>query len=192
MSPDLLGQILENPARVAELSDQEARQILVHVSALLVALAARVPASQNGQPEADRLLTPAEAAACLGVRRSRIYELTRTGGLPLVKVGKYVRIRPAALAQWLAEQEAKKPLSVGTSVAYSRTYAGGRAPARPQETPAEPGRLRRGARDSPELRGPTREERNRDQGAPGPARPAARQRLAPAPPPDEATDETRW
>lgn len=189
--PPTFDELVQDPARVADLSDREVRQLLLRVSALLTALAARAPASENGQPEEDRLLAPAEAAARLGIRLSRVRELTRSGALPSVKIGKYVRIRPTALAQWLAEQEAKKPLSFGRSVAYSSAYARGRAPTHPPETRAEPGRLRRGARGSPELRGPARKERNRDQGTSGPARPApGGQRPAPAP--DEASDETRW
>ncbi len=188
MSPDLLGQILEHPARVAELSDQEARQLLVRVSALLAALAARVPASENGQP-GDRLLTPAEAAARLGVRRSRIYDLTRAGALPAVRVGKYVRVRASALTQWVTDLE--KAFSSGLSLRYNVKYEGQGAPRHPQAARANAGRIRPAPGGPLEHAGPGRARRAPDSPIGRQARPVAR-RHRPAPATDDDTDETKW
>jgi excisionase family DNA binding protein len=48
------------------------------------------------------LLTGEEAARMMKVPKSHVYELVRTGRLPHVRVGKYVRIPVAALRDWLA------------------------------------------------------------------------------------------
>ena len=49
-----------------------------------------------------RLLTAAEVAEILAVTPARVYELVRRGMLPHVRVGRQVRIDPAALDAWIA------------------------------------------------------------------------------------------
>lgn len=51
--------------------------------------------------EATRLLTADEAALRLGVSRHRVYELARRGALPLVRLGRTVRIDPRALDRFI-------------------------------------------------------------------------------------------
>jgi excisionase family DNA binding protein len=48
------------------------------------------------------LLSPAEAAAHLGIGRSKVYELIRLGQLRSVKIGASRRIPQAALADFIA------------------------------------------------------------------------------------------
>lgn len=48
------------------------------------------------------LLTPREAAAALGIGRSMLYELLRTGELPSVRIGSCRRIAAADLSDLVA------------------------------------------------------------------------------------------
>jgi excisionase family DNA binding protein len=52
----------------------------------------------------EPLLTPAEAAKLLAVRRSWIYDAARTGQLPCVRVGRHVRFLRSDLGRWVASQ----------------------------------------------------------------------------------------
>jgi excisionase family DNA binding protein len=52
----------------------------------------------------DELLTLEEAAAFLKVSKSWIYERTRRGAIPHLKLGKYLRFPMADLLLWLAAQ----------------------------------------------------------------------------------------
>lgn len=54
------------------------------------------------QSKASVLLTMAEAAARLSIPQSRAYELARQRKLPTVRIGKYVRVSPAALDEYQA------------------------------------------------------------------------------------------
>lgn len=50
------------------------------------------------------LCKPSEAAEILGLGRSKIYDLLRSGELPCVRIGKCVRIPMEALRQWVADR----------------------------------------------------------------------------------------
>lgn len=56
------------------------------------------------KPEPEDLLTLDEVVAWLRVPRSWVYERTRKGQIPCLKLGKYLRFPRQALAQWLAGQ----------------------------------------------------------------------------------------
>lgn len=163
------------------------------VGALLALLPVLRPPASPGADHAagdDHLLTAREVAERLGVRPSAVYELARTGGLPTVKVGKYVRISPVALRQWLAEREAK-PLSIPQLSRQDSRYEGHGAPAPSAAARANAGRVRRGTRNPLEHSGPIgarRDGDSRDGRAPG----RATRRPPAAPASDEASDETRW
>ncbi len=58
-----------------------------------------------GPEDLQDLLTLEEVAAWLRVPRSWIYERTRKGQIPHLKLGKYLRFRRNALTAWLANQE---------------------------------------------------------------------------------------
>lgn len=49
----------------------------------------------------QRLLTPEEVGHLLAVPRSWVYHAARTGQLPAVRLGRYVRFREATIVAWL-------------------------------------------------------------------------------------------
>jgi excisionase family DNA binding protein len=53
---------------------------------------------------AKLLLRPMEVAGALGVGRSTVYELMRTGELPIIHIGRSVRIPLRALEAWVERQ----------------------------------------------------------------------------------------
>ena len=54
----------------------------------------------------DRLLTAADVAELLSVPVSWVREHTRSGLIPHVQLGRYVRYREETLVSWVAAQEA--------------------------------------------------------------------------------------
>ncbi|GAA0358316.1 helix-turn-helix domain-containing protein [Actinoallomurus spadix] len=52
-----------------------------------------------------RLVRPEDAADALGVGRTKVYELMRSGALRSVKIGGLRRIPAAALAEFVAQLE---------------------------------------------------------------------------------------
>jgi excisionase family DNA binding protein len=57
----------------------------------------------------DVLLTPAEIAERWHVRRARIYELIHLGALPVVRIGRQLRIPQPALEAFVAAGGWRKP-----------------------------------------------------------------------------------
>ena len=54
----------------------------------------------------NRLLTAQEVSELLGVKTSWVYAEARSGRLPHVRIGRYRRFRPEAIAAWVEEAEA--------------------------------------------------------------------------------------
>ncbi len=192
-----LDMIAASPALAADLPVEAAWHLYGQAITGLLALLPQLRPLESPGAEAasgdDPLLTPREVATILNVPRSYVYELIRRGELPRVRVGpKYRRIRPAAVRQWLAEREAKKPLFPQISRRYTLQYEGQGAPGHPPAVGADPGPVRPGARGPQEHRRPVGARRAPDPGADRSARPASgRRRPAPAPP-DDDSDETKW
>lgn len=69
----------------------------------------RIPLSQR------LLLRPEEAAAILGLGRSTIYELVRTGELPTVHIGRTTRIPARDLQSWIEQRRSVNGLGAGKS-----------------------------------------------------------------------------
>ncbi len=88
--------------------------------------------------EPGDLLTLEEVVAWLRVPRSWIYERTRKGQIPHLKLGKYLRFRRNALIAWLASQE-----GVGGSPETDRPSEGLPGRAAQASGGARPGRGRR-------------------------------------------------
>lgn len=59
----------------------------------------------------DRLLTAPEVAEILAVPTRWVREHTRTGSIPSVRLGRYVRYRRGEIEEWIAEQSSggKRP-----------------------------------------------------------------------------------
>jgi excisionase family DNA binding protein len=51
-----------------------------------------------------RLLTPDEVADLLGVKKSTIYQWTRQGFIPHVKLGRCLRFREARVLEWVEKR----------------------------------------------------------------------------------------
>lgn len=51
------------------------------------------------------LMTIAEVQQATQLGRTKVYELIRTGQLPVVRIGRAVRVRRNALERWLADLE---------------------------------------------------------------------------------------
>jgi excisionase family DNA binding protein len=60
------------------------------------------PSARNAT---DRLLVAAEVADMLAVTERWVREHTRSGLIPCVRLGKYVRYRADTVLAWVAEQE---------------------------------------------------------------------------------------
>ena len=54
------------------------------------------------------LLTIPAVAKLLGVSRPTVYTLIDSEGLPIIKLGRSVRISPISLQKWLAQHEQKQ------------------------------------------------------------------------------------
>lgn len=50
------------------------------------------------------LLRPEQVGQILGVGRTKLYSMVRQGELPVVRIGRLVRIPRAALDAWIAER----------------------------------------------------------------------------------------
>jgi excisionase family DNA binding protein len=56
------------------------------------------------QPRQPLLLRAAEVAAILGIGRSTVFELAASGELPVVRIGRSVRVPRHALYRWIEER----------------------------------------------------------------------------------------
>jgi len=62
----------------------------------------------GGRPSAGRMLMKAgEARAELGVGRTKFYRMAASGALPVVRIGRSVRVSRAALEAWIRAQSCK-------------------------------------------------------------------------------------
>ena len=51
------------------------------------------------------LITVPQVAACLGLGRTKVYELMAKEGLPFVKLGTATRVSIASLQKWVEQRE---------------------------------------------------------------------------------------
>jgi excisionase family DNA binding protein len=102
-----LDALLADPARAATLPPKTAQTLLIALASIHPILLQRaLTGSRNGQEE-DLLLTIPQVAERLNVSEYRAYELARQGVLKSVRLGKKsVRVKHAALAEYLAQQGA--------------------------------------------------------------------------------------
>lgn len=53
------------------------------------------------------LLRPAEAARLLAISPRKLWEITNTGEIPFVRIGRCLRYAPAALAAWVTARQVR-------------------------------------------------------------------------------------
>src|ERR1700730_824852 len=105
--PPTLRELLEAPENARALPPEAMATILgelvLHLARLLVMINTRVPGTQQDpkQEIQEHLLTVQQAADLLGVRPAHVYALARRRELPVIYVGKFVRIRQGDLHTWL-------------------------------------------------------------------------------------------
>src|SRR5437867_3391772 len=100
--------------------------LLARCAALQSTLAARLlmaPSAVSDAPSAE-LLTVPSVAERLRVPQSYVYELTRTGRLPCVRFGKYVRIEPGTLTAWVRGNRQKDAVDRSVDATYSPRHDG--------------------------------------------------------------------
>src|SRR5262252_1713631 len=88
-----LDVIAADPTRALGLSAPERAALLGRCAAILAALSATPPDDSKRSPEgADRLR----------LAKSYVYQLARRGDLPVIRTGKYIRVRLVDLRTWAA------------------------------------------------------------------------------------------
>lgn len=96
---------LPNIEDVASVPPEQVLPMVVHLSALQVALATRLPTSAPVASQArtpSRLVTAKELAAELTLTVPRVYELARTNRIPCVRIGRTERFDMEAVRNALA------------------------------------------------------------------------------------------
>jgi excisionase family DNA binding protein len=99
-----LDSLLANPGKAATLPTETAQRLLIGLACLQPLLIQRALMGAQGGQEKDLLLTVPDVAKQLQLSSYRVYELVRQGALKSVHLGKSVRVRPAAGAEYLAQQ----------------------------------------------------------------------------------------
>ena len=138
-----LEDLVRHPERVTEVARNAVAGLLAELERLRVALWAQFfPVHERDATEGPTmsLLTAPAVAEALGVPVSYVYELARTGRLPAVRFGKYVRFSPLVLQQWLARHA--EPLDGDLYSRYSPARDRRRASADPKTTRADAGQAR--------------------------------------------------
>lgn len=64
------------------------------------------PNTGSGSLSMNKLLDAQDVADLLGVRKSWVYDQTRAGLLPTVRLGRYYRYRREAILAWVEAREA--------------------------------------------------------------------------------------
>lgn len=139
-----LTELLAEPARVADVPARAVPDLLAELERIRVRLWARLSdRAAEPIPGPEPLLSVPEVARVLRVVPSHVYELARSGSLPSVRFGKYVRVRPEALREWLQHHEEHKRLDGEGIVAIPSRHAPQRPSRPPQAAPPYTSRVRR-------------------------------------------------
>jgi len=103
---DLIGKL---DLELSKISLAQCPGLLAELERLKAVLWARV--LKSDMPSEDRstqikdLLDIPEVAKLLNIPKSRAYELSRQqDGFPTVRIGKYIRVNPSVLEQWVKRQ----------------------------------------------------------------------------------------
>ena len=101
-----LDSLMADPGKAAKLPPETAQALLIGLVSLQPLLIQRALMGAQGGQERDLLLTVPNVAKQLQLSSYRVYELVRQGTLKSVHLGKSVRVRPAAVAEYLAQKGA--------------------------------------------------------------------------------------
>jgi excisionase family DNA binding protein len=149
-----LAELAADPSRITNVPREALPGLLGELAKLGAGLVARLLESQAVKPAPGaeaRLLTVPEVAAQLQVAKSFVYELTRTGRLPCVRVGRYVRVDSRTVDAWL--EGTAKGLDGVLGSTYSPHHDRTRAATYPATARAYASRPRRaGGRDGEQHR----------------------------------------
>ena len=99
-----LDLLVANPAKAATLPPEVAQVLLIALVSLQPLLIQRALMGPGNGQEKDHLLTVPQVAARLKLSPYRTYELCRQGVLKSVRIGRSVRVKPSAVADYLAQQ----------------------------------------------------------------------------------------
>jgi excisionase family DNA binding protein len=99
-----IDSLLADPGKVIDLSPEAAQMLLIGLVSLQPLLIQRALMGAQGGQEKEHVLTVPEVANQLKLSSYRVYELARQGTLKSVRLGKSVRVRPSAVAKYLAQQ----------------------------------------------------------------------------------------
>jgi excisionase family DNA binding protein len=98
-----LDALVADPAKAATLPPETAQALLIGLASIHPVLLQRALAGLRNGHEEDLLLTIPQVAKQLKVSDYRAYELARQGSLQSVRFGKSVRVKPSAVAEYLAQ-----------------------------------------------------------------------------------------
>ena len=101
-----LDSLMADPGKAVELAPEAAQMLLIGLVSLQPLLIQRALMGTQGEQGKDLVLTVPEVAKRLKLSTYRVYELARQGCLKSVRLGKSVRVRPSAVAEYLAQQGA--------------------------------------------------------------------------------------
>lgn len=101
-----LAEVVERPEAAAGLTAKERTQLISQmVATVLTLLTAAGSAELTPAEDADKLMTMQEVAGLTGFPKTYCYELARAGRLPVIRQGKYVRVRKSSLLHWIDQSE---------------------------------------------------------------------------------------
>jgi excisionase family DNA binding protein len=72
--------------------------------------------NQSPVPMAPLLLTPKEARSILRIGERKLFELTKEGTIPCVRIGRLVRYDPADLRTWIEANKNSNNAATGGEV----------------------------------------------------------------------------
>ncbi len=98
-----LDAIVADPAKAATLAPEAAQALLIGLASIQPVLLQRALIASGHGHEDEQLLTIPEVAKRLKVSHYRAYELARQGMLKSVRLGKSVRVKPAAVDEYVAQ-----------------------------------------------------------------------------------------
>ncbi|MBU6435082.1 MAG: helix-turn-helix domain-containing protein [Nitrospirae bacterium] len=123
---DLIGKL---DLELSKIAPAECPGLLAELERLKALAWVRLTTPSHGTGElsqpGNQLLTIPQVSERLALPVGRVYELARQGKLPVVRVGKYVRVHSVQLAGWIRD---RRDLAVDKNVSFkdTRDYANDR------------------------------------------------------------------